>query len=48
MCIRDRRIIESVQVYRVQLRGDKRLLIEEDLTRGTLPRFKQPATGRER
>jgi len=32
----------------VQLRSDKRLLIEEDLTRGTLPRFKQPATGRER
>jgi peptidoglycan lytic transglycosylase len=42
------RIIESVQVYRVQLRSDKRLLIEEDLTRGTLPRFKQTATGRER
>ena len=42
------RIIESIQVYRVLLRSDKRLLIEEDLTRGTLPRFKQPATGRER
>ena len=42
------RIIESVQVSRVQLHSDKRLLIEEDLTRGTLPRFKQTATGRER
>jgi soluble lytic murein transglycosylase len=40
------RILESIQVYRVLLRGDKRLLIEEDLTRGTLPRFK-PTTGRE-
>ena len=40
------RIVESVQVYSVQLRSDKRLLIEEDLTRGTLPRFKQTATGR--
>jgi soluble lytic murein transglycosylase len=40
------RIIESIQVYRVQLRSDKRLLIEQDLTRGTLPRFKQTATGR--
>jgi hypothetical protein len=32
----------------VQLGSDKRLLIEEDLSRGTLPRFKQTTTGRER
>jgi len=42
------RIIESIQVYRVQLRSDKRLLVEEDLSRGTLPRLKPTATGRER
>jgi soluble lytic murein transglycosylase len=42
------RIIESIQVYRVQLRSDKRLLIEEDLSRGTFPRFKSTATGRDR
>jgi len=37
--------LESIQVYRVQLGGDKRLLIAEDLTRGTPPQFK-PTTGR--
>jgi soluble lytic murein transglycosylase len=40
------RIIESIQVYRVQLLGDKRLLIEADLTRGAMPRFKPTTTGR--
>jgi soluble lytic murein transglycosylase len=40
------RIIESIQVYRAQLGGGKRLLIEADLRRGTLPRFQQTAPGR--
>ena len=42
------RIVESTQVYRSQLGGGKRLLIEADLRRGTLPRFQQTAPGRER
>jgi soluble lytic murein transglycosylase len=40
------RIIESIQVYRLRLLGDKRLLIEADLTRGTMSRFKPITTGR--
>jgi soluble lytic murein transglycosylase len=40
------RIVESIQVYRAQLGGGKRLLIEADLRRGTLPRFQQTAPGR--
>jgi soluble lytic murein transglycosylase len=40
------RILESIEVYRVQLRNDKRLLIEEDLTRGTLPQFKPTSSFR--
>jgi soluble lytic murein transglycosylase len=43
------RIIESIQVYRVQLRSDNRLLIEADLSRGSSPQLKPTAaTGRER
>ncbi len=42
------RIIEGIQVYRVQLLGDKRLLIEADLVRGTLPRSNQTAAGHDR
>ena len=39
-------IIESIQVDRAQLRGGKRLLIEADLRRGTLPRLQQTVPGR--
>jgi len=40
------RIIESIQVYRARFDNGKRLLIEADLRRGTLPRFQQTVPGR--
>jgi soluble lytic murein transglycosylase len=40
------RIIESIQVYRARFDNGKRLLIEADLRRGTLPRSQQTAPGR--
>jgi soluble lytic murein transglycosylase len=40
------RIIESIQVYRARFDNGKRLLIEADMRRGTLPRFQQTAPGR--